>query len=161
MKTITFIRHAKSSWDYQVGDKDRPLNQRGINDAHLVSAYLAEKPFVVDAVFSSYANRAMHTCAIFMRRLQIPFSKLTITLELYDFSGETALLFLKNLDDELERVLVLGHNHAFTHLTNTLGNKSIANLPTSGVVTITFPIDHWKEISKGTTVNSIFPKQLK
>ena len=30
MKTITFLRHSKSSWDYNVTDIDRPLKQFGI-----------------------------------------------------------------------------------------------------------------------------------
>ena len=38
MKTVIFVRHGKSSWEYRVSDQDRPLQERGINDAHLVSA---------------------------------------------------------------------------------------------------------------------------
>lgn len=161
MKTLTLIRHAKSSWDYQVGDKDRPLNQRGITDAHLVSSHLAKNPFFADAVFSSYANRALHTCTIFMRNLDISFSKLSVTPQLYDFSGDTVLPFIKGIDDSHEKVVIFGHNHAFTHLANILGDHFIDNLPTSGVVTLTFPVTRWKEITKGTTVNTVFPKQLK
>ncbi|WP_340198884.1 SixA phosphatase family protein [Ascidiimonas sp. W6] len=161
MKTLTLIRHAKSSWDYQVVDKDRPLNQRGIDDAHLVSSHLANKPFLADAVFSSYANRAMHTCAIFMRNLNIHFSTLEISPKLYDFSGESVHTFIKNLNDNYEKVIIFGHNHAFTHLTNILGDKFIDNLPTSGLVTISFPVNSWREISQGSTINMIFPKQFK
>jgi phosphohistidine phosphatase len=31
------IRHAKSNWDAPLQDIDRPLDQRGMKDAHLVS----------------------------------------------------------------------------------------------------------------------------
>ncbi|XLS27712.1 SixA phosphatase family protein [Flavobacteriaceae bacterium M23B6Z8] len=161
MKTLTLVRHAKSSWEYQVDDKDRPLNERGVRDAHLVSSHLAESPFIVDAVFSSYANRAMHTCAIFLRNLDIPFTKLTITKELYDFSGQAVFDFLRNLDDSYEKVMIFGHNHAFTHLATTMGDQYFDNLPTSVLVTINFSIDSWANIEKGTTVNIMVPKQLK
>lgn len=161
MKTLTLVRHAKSSWEYQVEDKDRPLNQRGINDAHLLSLHLAESPFIVDAVFSSYANRALHTCTIFLRNLNIPFAKLTITKDLYDFSGQAVFDFLRSLDDSYEKVMIFGHNHAFTHLVNTFGDQYIDNLPTSGLATINFSVDRWSAIEKGTTVNMIVPKQLK
>ena len=30
MKTITFLRHSKSSWDYNLDDIDRPLNNSGV-----------------------------------------------------------------------------------------------------------------------------------
>ena len=34
MKTVYFIRHAKSSWDNaSIKDIDRPLNDRGLRDA--------------------------------------------------------------------------------------------------------------------------------
>ena len=44
MKNLIIVRHAKSSWEYQnIGDIDRPLKKRGINDAHLMSKVLAKK----------------------------------------------------------------------------------------------------------------------
>ena len=44
MKTIYIVRHAKSSWAYrEVADIDRPLKERGINDAYLMSKYLSKK----------------------------------------------------------------------------------------------------------------------
>ena len=77
MKKLTLIRHGKSSWNYDVSDRDRPLLERGINDAYLVASALKEP--VVDAVFSSPANRALHTCNIFLRVLNI--------LQLYIFDN--------------------------------------------------------------------------
>ena len=86
MKQLTIVRHAKSSWNYQVSDKDRPLLERGINDALLVAQSI--KDFIQpDAVFSSPAIRALHTCMIFMRSLHIKDSKLCITEKLYDFNA--------------------------------------------------------------------------
>jgi len=43
MKTIYFIRHAKSSWDTPILDIDRPLNERGFNDAHHIGEELQKK----------------------------------------------------------------------------------------------------------------------
>ena len=41
MKTLYIVRHAKSSWEYpSVKDIDRPLKERGINDAYLISKIL-------------------------------------------------------------------------------------------------------------------------
>jgi phosphohistidine phosphatase len=38
MKNLILIRHAKSNWDAPLQDLDRPLDQRGMKDAHLVSS---------------------------------------------------------------------------------------------------------------------------
>ena len=40
MKELILIRHAKSSWKYNVIDHERPLTDRGLEDAMLVSNYL-------------------------------------------------------------------------------------------------------------------------
>jgi hypothetical protein len=44
MKTLFFIRHAKSSWDdTALPDKDRPLDDRGRRDAPKTGKRLAER----------------------------------------------------------------------------------------------------------------------
>ncbi|MCL5244856.1 histidine phosphatase family protein [Cellulophaga sp. 20_2_10] len=159
MKKLTLIRHGKSSWNYDVSDRDRPLLERGINDAYLVASAIKEP--VIDAVFSSPANRALHTCNIFLRVLNIPSSDLRIYDELYDFSGEHVINFIKSLDNSLENVFIFGHNHALTHIVNLWGDKEIENVPTAGLVELNFNVLEWKAITKGNTLNVLFPKNLK
>lgn len=161
MKTLILVRHGKSSWEYSVGDKDRPLLQRGMNDAHLVADRYNEQDIPIDAIFSSPANRALHTSMIFIRQLYIPLDKYRVVNELYDFSGEYVLQFIKKLDDDLNTVMVFGHNHAFTYIANSLGNTYIENVPTSGLVQLEFDVDNWSSIEKAITKQTIFPKQIK
>ncbi|MEP0211666.1 MAG: phosphoglycerate mutase family protein [Cellulophaga sp.] len=159
MKKLTLIRHGKSSWNYNVSDRDRPLLERGINDAYLVAGALKEP--IIDAVFSSPANRALHTCNIFLRVLSIPSSELRIYDELYDFSGEYVINFIKSLDNKFNNVVIFGHNHALTHIVNMYGDKEIENVPTAGLVELNFNTLEWSGIVKGNTQNVIFPKHLK
>ena len=42
MKNLILIRHAKSCWNTPVNDRDRTLANRGIRDAHLVSAHFVD-----------------------------------------------------------------------------------------------------------------------
>lgn len=160
-KKIIFIRHAKSSWNYEVSDKDRPLSERGINDAYLVATYLKDKHFHPEIIFSSPANRALHTCLIFLRTLDISFSKVTITDRLYDFSGSEVVSFLKSLSNDYREIMIFGHNHAFTSLVNMFGDAYINNVTTSGVVSIEFNTSEWASIDNGHTELTIFPKQLR
>ncbi|MBU2973515.1 MULTISPECIES: histidine phosphatase family protein [Zobellia] len=161
MKTLIMVRHGKSSWDYSVSDKDRPLQERGVNDALLVSSKFNSQGENIDAVFSSPANRALHTAMIFTRQLNISLSLVQITNELYDFSGESVFDFISNLDDSLDSVMIFGHNHAFTHVANSLGNTYIDNVTTSGLVQLSFPVNSWNSVTKGTTKQTIFPKDLR
>ncbi len=161
MKQLILVRHGKSSWDYNVDDKDRPLQERGIVDGHLVAAAFKGTDTAIDAIFSSPANRALHTCVIFMRELKFPFRKFELSNELYEFSGQGVMDFVKGLDDSLQSVMIFGHNNAFTNVANYFGNKTIDNVPTTGLVHLTFKTDSWAGLTDGTTARQIFPKQLK
>ncbi len=161
MKTILFVRHGKSSWDYSVDDKDRPLKERGINDAFLVAQNLKSMGVAIDFAFSSPANRALHTGMIFLRTLQHPFEQFRITDQLYDFSGETVHHFLKGLPEDHSTVMVFGHNYAFTNLVNALGDAYLENLPTSGMAILEFDSNQWAKIQKGKTKKLVFPKELR
>lgn len=154
------IRHGKSSWEHGLPDRDRPLQQRGIEDARRVAfAFLGSGPRP-DAVFSSPATRALHTCRIFMAELGHPQDRFSVEADLYDFSGESVRAFVGRLDDTLDTVAIFGHNHAFTSLANAWGDRYIDNLPTAGLVHLVFDGDHWSKISRGRTERLLFPKLL-
>ncbi|MCO5723805.1 SixA phosphatase family protein [Robiginitalea marina] len=161
MKELILVRHAKSSWDYDADDADRPLKERGISDAHRVAAAVAARLPEVQAVFSSPANRALHTCMILMRELGIPLEKLRVHRDLYDFSGTSVRDFVHGLDEGLHRVMVFGHNHAMTYIANAWGNKYVENVPTAGLVYLDLQAATWKEVSTGKTRMTVFPGQLK
>lgn len=161
MKELILVRHAKSSWDYDVDDADRPLNQRGIKDAHKVGRAAAAGMKNVQAVFSSPANRALHTCIILMRETGTPLEKLQVCPELYDFTGGSVRAFVHGLEDSLKKVMLFGHNHAMTHVVNDWGSRYVDNVPTCGLVCLNFEVDSWKDISFGATKLMVFPKQLK
>ncbi|WP_163514915.1 SixA phosphatase family protein [Gelidibacter japonicus] len=161
MKTIVLTRHAKSSWDHDVSDLKRPLSKRGFTDANLVSKSFGTYSVIFDAIYSSPANRALTTCQIFMDNLGLDPELLTIDKQLYDFGGNQVRRFIKSLDDNLETVMLFGHNHAFTSLANSFGDADIDNLPTSGLVMIEFEVDQWQHVSQGETKLFLRPKDFK
>ncbi|WP_010522531.1 SixA phosphatase family protein [Aquimarina agarivorans] len=163
MKKIYFIRHAKSSWEEQVEDHDRPLSDRGFDDAILISNELIKKEISahIQMVFSSTAKRAKTTAQIVTDILKIPEEKVNYMNDLYSFNGISVSKFLKELPQELDTILVFGHNPAFTILVNSLGSQFFANIPTSGTVAISFDCDNWTDLQNGKTLFHIFPKDLK
>ncbi|MGS2726350.1 SixA phosphatase family protein [Psychroserpens sp. BH13MA-6] len=161
MKTIILTRHAKSSWEFDVSDRERPLKKRGFKDANLVSKAFKRERIDSDAIFSSPANRALSTCKIFMKNLNVDPKNIQIKEDLYDFGGDNVITFLKSLDENYQKVMIFGHNHAFTSICNIFGDKFIDNVPTSGLVVIDFEVNTWKDIKKGITKLTIFPRDLK
>ena len=65
------------------------------------------------------------------------------------------------MDDHINKVVIFGHNHAFTSLANSLGDTYIDNLPTSGLVMIEFQVDKWQDVIQGTTKLVLTPKDFK
>ena len=159
MKTLYIVRHAKSSWKYEsVKDIDRPLKERGINDAHLLSKYLAGEIQRPDVFLSSSANRALHTAVIFCENFGYPLSNLKIKRQLYSFSDGYLVKTVKALDDSFSSAIVFSHDHGINSFVNKFGNKPIAHVTTCGVIGIEFDTKHWKDIKKGNTILVEFPK---
>ena len=151
MKTLYIVRHAKSSWKEQgLTDFERPLNQRGLHDAPFMGKLMADKKEVPDLILSSPANRAISTAKIF--RSQLHLDKKTIVEEeiIYEAGLGNLIKIINNLSETYNSVMLFGHNPGLTYLANYLGDKSIDNIPTCGIVKITFDINSWDEVSDGS-----------
>ncbi|GGK30133.1 phosphoglycerate mutase [Yeosuana aromativorans] len=159
MKKLILIRHAKSSWEQNLSDHNRPLSSRGFKDAENVSRELLGqlKP---NLVLSSDALRAKTTAEIFISTLGISHEIFVLNHDLYDFSGNNLLSVIKNTSKSINELLVFGHNNAITFFVNTYGNQYIDNVPTCGVAVIEFDIDNWTDLKKGRTIKTVYPKGL-
>ncbi len=160
MKTVYFIRHAKSSWDNPgLKDFDRPLNHRGLRDAPFMATVLKNKKIEIDRIISSPANRAKTTAGFFARALGV-----TDFLEdevIYEAYSHEVLDLVKSQSDDLNQLMIFGHNPTFTSIANLFSTTYIANLPTCGIVRIEGEIDHWKALNEETArvVDIYYPKQ--
>ena len=161
MKKLILVRHAKSSWKHNVIDHERPLNNRGKNDAEIVSNHLKKSNLEIHKVLSSDAVRAKTTANAFILNLNIDKNLMNLNHNLYDFSGQNIIKTIKEVDASINTLMVFGHNHAITAFVNTYGSKYIENVPTCGVTIIDFNIDKWADLKKGKTIYTVFPKDLK
>ncbi|MGJ5641553.1 SixA phosphatase family protein [Formosa sp. S-31] len=161
MKSIILVRHGKSSWEYDVSDTFRPLKNVGIsNTKKVVKKFQEVSNIVPEAVFSSHAKRALDTARIFVENSKIKLPEIQIKEQLYDFGGSQLVHFIKGLDDNIDTVLIFGHNNAFTNFANAYGSETIVNVPTSGLVHIDVEIDCWSSLQTGITILTLFPKYL-
>ena len=161
MKTLYMVRHAKSSWKHDVIDHQRPLKGRGRKDCVLVSSAVKQEITPPEKIISSDANRAQSTAQYFKEALEVSDANFTTNHELYDFGGQNVMRIIKALDNSLDSVMIVGHNHAFTSIANMLGDKYFDNVPTCGFLMIEFDTDSWSKIKVGVTKMVIFPRDLK
>lgn len=161
MKRLSLVRHGKSSWKFDLPDDKRPLKKRAYKDAAVVSRTYKEF-YSKDAMFwSSPAVRAIEIAKIFKEELNVPDDHFKIKEDLYTFSEDDLLDIIKSCDDNIDKLVVFGHNPAMTGLVNRLGNKPLDNLPTTGLCVIDFEVDSWKAIKKGKTLLTLIPRNLR
>ena len=99
MKQLLLLRHAKSSWESLVEDRNRSLTEGGVNRIKRMATASSELFKSFEVVFSSPANRAMHTACIMMHEVQIPFEFLNLREQLYTFEVSQLINFIKSLPD--------------------------------------------------------------
>lgn len=146
MKTITFLRHSKSSWEYDVSDINRPLNEFGINKIKKISDSSKDAFSKADIFFSSPANRAIHTCIILANSVKIDLKKVVICNDLYTFNISKVLDFIKQIDNNYSNVVLVGHNPAYTEISNYFSENKILNLPTARWFCLKFDTDSWSKV---------------
>lgn len=161
MKRLILIRHGKSSREHNVTDKKRPLKERAYDDAALVlkvfKQFQEEKPFI----WSSPATRAHSTAKIFKDELNIGDDSFEVKEPLYTFEQKELLNTIKTCPEEIETLMVFGHNPAMTGVVNALGDKQFDNVPTTGLNVIDFEVNKWTELDKGKNLLQLFPINLR
>ena len=109
MHRLHLLRHAKSSRDDGVEDRDRQLSRRGRDDARAVGRSLPAAIGPLELVLCSSALRTRETAELVLAGFA-PLPKILFEETLY-LAGPTALLRrLTQLDESAGAVLVVGHN---------------------------------------------------
>ena len=153
-KILHIVRHGKALQDYMyIQDDDRPLIEKGILNCITIAGQLRAKYSVPGLIISSHAARALHTAHIFARVMGYPHERVQVNEKLYSDGENVTYSILKNLPDELDSVMIVGHNPDVTFIANQLA-KCCHSLPTSGVVTICFNTDRWSEIGRAKVKSS-------
>jgi len=144
MKTLTIVRHAKSSWkNTSLPDRDRPLSRRGENDAPEMARRIAAAGIRPSLIVSSPAKRAWKTAKIIARELGYPLEFLQREDDLYLASVNKILDVLVAQDERFNNIMLFGHNPGLTDFANYLVPGLTNNLPTCGVVSVSFDRDDW------------------
>ena len=144
-----------------LGDFDRPLSKRGISNAIQLSGYIQKHSIAFDLVLSSPSERTQSTLDLILSSLD-PIPTTTLKESIYHASASSLSQLIKELDDEINNLLIIGHNPGLHILTETLTNESIVKFPTCAFAKIT-NFNHWKDIDAGilNLESLITPKELK
>lgn len=144
MKTVVLVRHAKSSWAHpQMRDFDRPLNDRGLNDAPMMGKLMHDLGLIPDLILSSTAERAHTTAYLFAQQLQIDPETIALRDELYHAPPATFYEVLQQLNDQFNTVYVFAHNNGISEFAALQEVALIDEMPTCAVFAFQVMTDRW------------------
>jgi len=148
VKQLILFRHAKSSWDDDVDDVDRPLAPRGERDAPRMGQRLKARHARPTVILASHAARAQRTAKLVARALGLAPKQIDTDKALYLASPDEILRVVAGQEDAHSCLLLVGHNPGLTALVNRLlPDLALDNLPTSGVVAVDLATTRWRGTS--------------
>ena len=112
-------------------------------------------------VLSSPSERTQSTLDLVLSSFD-PIPTTTYKESIYHASASSLIQLITEQDDEINNLLIIGHNPGLHILTETLTNESIVKFPTCALAKIT-NFNHWKDIDAGilNLESLITPKELK
>ena len=118
------MRHAKSDWHSHTADIDRPLNERGRQDALRMGEYLKQQNLVPDKMIVSSAQRTLETASLLLDNLPFTEEDIIVDEALYLADSETLLETIELYASDNQRLLILAHNPGMDYLVSYLASTS-------------------------------------
>ena len=108
MLRLVLSRHANAAPNAPGGDKDRPLNTRGMGEAMRMGRYLADQRIRPSIAVVSDARRTRETMDILLRELA-SHATVHVQPDLYHAEPVDMLAMMRGTPDWVKVLLVIGH----------------------------------------------------
>lgn len=170
MKRLALLRHAKSDWaDAGKPDFERPLNTRGREAARAIGRSMHDEDLHFDLILASPATRSVETLDEASHAYGAAEHR-TLDEDIYLASPVTLLDLVRGISDDVQGLLIVGHNPGLERLALMLSRRGGADreklaekFPTGALIEIVFDVEHWADVAEGSGTISRFttPKDLR
>jgi phosphohistidine phosphatase len=152
-RTLLLLRHAKSSWaDATIEDHDRPLQDKGRRRAAALAEWMDDRGIGCDLVLCSTALRARQTLDVVLPVLGKP--EVRFEPAIYEASPEALLGLVRELDDGIERTMLVGHDPGLQQLATLLAMTATGDalerlkrkFPTAALAMLSFGHAGWASV---------------
>lgn len=161
MKILLLMRHAKASpSDAGVADVDRSLVEEGRVAAERIGKFLKTENLTLDNVLSSSATRARETAAAVLLAAGVTL-EVRSDQRLYEAGPLRLLEVISELKDDINTVLLVGHNPALEDLLQILTGRA-EHMSPGTIARIDLKDSTWSQAVKenGTLEWIVRPKEL-
>ena len=154
MRRLLLLRHSKAVPSDGRDDFERPLADRGLDDARTIGSSISRNGMAPDLVVYSGARRTQETTELAVARWS-PRPELRKENAIYDAPRGRLFALIQGLPDIAGSAMFVGHNPGIADLANYLaghGDEHVrlrlaAKFPTSGLAVIDLPIRAWSEVA--------------
>jgi phosphohistidine phosphatase len=149
MKTLLLMRHAKS--DQTNGETDeshRPLTPKGERRATEMGMWIQKQQLTPEIILSSSSLRACRTAELVAEASGYT-GELRSVEELNMAEANEILEVLRSLPDEIERVMIVGHNPGLESLIPFFTHE-VEALPHAGVAVLNLKLQNWQDLRHKT-----------
>ncbi|WP_017598135.1 SixA phosphatase family protein [Nocardiopsis lucentensis] len=154
-RRVALLRHSTANWSHDV-DHERQLSERGREQAPAAGRWLARSGLDFDLVLSSTAVRCRETWGLAERELSAP-SRTVFDERLYEAAPGDLVALLHETDDDVDDLLIVGHNPGLHWLADALTGEAdgdlltrlnLSGFPASSVALLTFE-GPWHDVEHG------------
>lgn len=151
MKTLSLLRHATAVRDPRFKDFDRPLESSGEQEVTRLGAALKDLGIHFDRVVASSAVRTANTGTLLLKAMGIGAERLETERALYVSSVEALLRFIGRVSDDINHLLLVGHNPELSALANRFAPE-IGELDPCACVSFEFDAESWLGLELETPI---------
>jgi phosphohistidine phosphatase len=80
--------------------------------------------------------------------IDYPVDRILEDERIYEAEPADLLAVIRSLDDDLDRVFLVGHNPGLTDLVHELSDTGVGDLPTCAVVELRVSVDSWGDVAR-------------
>lgn len=168
MPRLMLLRHAKAVPQGDMDDEERPLAPRGRRNMPAVAEFAASHALLPDLALISPSQRTRETWELFLPAFRKA-PRHRFERRLYAASAERLLYLVRETDDKVRSLLLVGHNPGFEELAQLLvasGETGAlirfgGSMPTASLAVVDLP-GAWADIEPRTGRLELFvtPKSL-
>ena len=151
VKQLLIVRHAEAQESQaEQRDFDRDLTPRGYQDAVRVGDFLKQQSWQPELIISSEAVRAKATAQMIAEQIRYTQQRIQTNQDLYDGSPRTFLSVINEQNENLDRIMTVGHNPTVSYLLEYLTGDEVGSLVPAGMALVQLTVEKWAEVSQRT-----------
>lgn len=151
MKFLILARHGTAQDKLKIRDDfERSLTGKGKAECEFAGQRLKEMQVMPDLVMSSPATRALSTAIVISNKINYPQNKIISVSPLYEGKLRGIVSLLRNVNNSITSVMLVGHNPMFDELYAYLCERPTLSIKKGEVAALILNINSWSELNKNT-----------